>query len=92
MRLMCLKGRDFEVTMSGGLYLCQNNPELSEVYEIGKEILTYRNTEDCYKKISYLLDNPDAADRIRSAGYLRAIRDHTYEKRWSEVFRKLGII
>ena len=91
-RLMCLKGRDFEVTMSGGLYLCQNNPELSEVYEIGKEILTYRNTEDCYEKISYLLDNPDAADRIRSAGYLRAIRDHTYEKRWSEVFRKLGII
>ena len=36
--LMCLKGRDFEVPMSGGLYLTQNNPELSLVYEIGKEI------------------------------------------------------
>ena len=91
-RLMCLKGRDFEVTMSGGLYLCQNNPELNEVYEIGKEILTYESLEDCYEKISYLLENPDEADRIRTAGYLRAKRDHTYDTRWSEVFQKLGII
>ena len=33
-KLMCLKGRDFEVTMSGGLYLCQHNPELLYVYDI----------------------------------------------------------
>ena len=35
-KLMCLKGRDFEVPMSGGLYLTQDNPELSLVYDIGK--------------------------------------------------------
>lgn len=45
-KLMCLKGRDFEVPMSGGLYLTQNNPELELVYNVGKEIVTYEDKKD----------------------------------------------
>ena len=91
-RLMCLKGRDFEVPMSGGLYLCQNNPELSRVYEVDKEILTYEDTSDCYSKIGYILENPEIAKDIRAAGLKRALRDHTYEKRWEDALKILGLI
>jgi hypothetical protein len=91
-KLMCLKGRDFEVPMSGGLYLTQDNPELSLVYNIGKEILVYKTVDDCAEKISYILKHPDIAAQIRAAGRNRALKDHSWEKRFENVFRIAGIM
>ena len=91
-RLMCLKGRDFEVPMSGGLYLTQDNPELALVYEIGKEIMTYTDERDCAEKISYLLDHPEQAAAIRLAGRQRCLAQHTWQKRFEQMFTLAGII
>jgi hypothetical protein len=90
--LLCLKGRDFEVPMSGAIYLTQDNPELSRVFAVGKEILTYRDAEDCARVIAAVLEDPDGARRIREAARARCLRDHTYRARWSTVFRTLGAI
>lgn len=90
--VMCLKGRDFEVPMSGGLYLTQDNPELSLVYNVGKEILTYKNEEDCARVIQETLADPARADAIRKAGRARCLRDHTYEARWTAPFKMAGIL
>jgi hypothetical protein len=90
--LMCIKGRDFEVPMSGGLYVTQHNPELSRVFEIGQEIVTYADVEDCARKIKALLANPDHAAMIRRAGRIRCLRDHTYEARWTQVFEMAGLM
>lgn len=91
-KLMCLKGRDFEVPMSGGLYLTQNNSELSLVYKIGKEIMTYHNEKDCAQKIKWLLANPGEAAKIRRAGRKRALKDHSWEKRFSDIFKLVGLL
>ncbi|OQY09278.1 MAG: hypothetical protein B6I30_10040 [Desulfobacteraceae bacterium 4572_187] len=91
-KLMCLKGRDFEVPMSGGLYLTQNNPELSLVFDIGKEIVTYKDEADCARIISELLANPRLASNIRQAGQKRCLLEHTYEARWNQVLQLAGII
>jgi len=90
--LMCLKGRDFEVPMSGGLYLTQDNPELALVYEVGKEIVTYKDEKDCAQKIRWLLENPENAEKIRKAGRKRALKDHTWENRFSDIFRNAGLL
>lgn len=92
LKLMHLKGRDFEVPMSGGLYLTQDNPELSLVYEIGKEIITWFSPEDCARKIRELLAEPARATEIRAAGRARALRDHTYLARWRSVFETAGLL
>ncbi len=91
-RLMCLKARDFEVPMSGGLYLTQDNPELNLVFKPGEEIVTYSSVSDCAEKIQFLLSHPDTCKSIRSAGRERALRDHSYEARWSHVFRLAGLL
>jgi len=91
-KLMNLKGRDFEVPMSGGLYLAQHNPELATVYEIGREILTYRDEGDCSETIGALLADPAMAHDVRTCGLARARRDHTYAARWTGVFRVLGAL
>jgi spore maturation protein CgeB len=91
-RLMCLKGRDFEVPMSGGLYLTQHNPELERVYEVGREIVTYHDIDDCARQIRRLLSSPADADAIRRAGRARALAEHTYERRYDEIFSLAGLL
>ena len=91
-RSMCLKLRDFEVPMSGNLYLTQDNPELALVYDVDKEIVTYKDENDCAKKVKWLLNNPEQAEKIRKAGRKRALKDHTWEKRFVDIFQKAGVL
>jgi spore maturation protein CgeB len=88
----CLKGRDFEVPMSGGLYLTEHHEELVPFYDVGREIVTYAGFNDLLEKIRWLLDNPDQAEIIRRAGRVRALREHTWEMRFERVFRMLGAL
>jgi hypothetical protein len=90
--LVCLKGRDFEVPMSGALYLTQHNPELSLVFDVGREIVTYRDPVDCARIIKELLNDRNRAASIRKAARARSIRDHTYQARWSRVFEIIGAL
>ena len=78
--------------MSGGLYLTQDNPELSLVYEVGKEIVTYLDVKDCAEKIKYLLDHPEEAAKIRKTGRERALKDHTWERHFEQIFKMVGLL
>ncbi len=88
----CLKGRDFEIPMSGGLYLTEDHPELAVAFHPGEEILTYSGREDLFEKIKYYLDHPAEAEAIRKKGYKRALRDHAWEMRFEKIFRLIGLI
>lgn len=88
----CLKGRDFEIPMSGGLYLTEYHPELERCYRLGEEIVTYRDVDELLETIRVLLADPDKAEMIRLAGYRRALAEHTWEMRFDKVFRLLGVL
>lgn len=76
-----IKGRDFEVPLIGGLYLTQFSKGLESYYEVGKEILTYTNFENCFDQIIWIQKNPEDAYQIRMAGYLKALQKGTWESR-----------
>jgi len=88
----CLKGRDFEIPMSGGLYLTEYHPELEAAYDIGKEIAVYRGVDDLVATIRRLLEHPEEAEAIRAAGRRRALREHTWEKRFERIFSLLKLV
>jgi hypothetical protein len=88
----CLKGRDFEIPMSGGLYVTEYHPELDRFYDIGSEIVTYRDFDDLVENIRFLLSNPEKADEIRRKGWERARREHSWEMRFEKIFHLLGLI
>jgi spore maturation protein CgeB len=88
----CLKGRDFEIPMSGGLYLTEDHPELACAFKPGKEIITYSGIDDLVQKIKYYLANPAEAEEIRKRGYERSMREHSWEMRFEKIFRIIGLL
>jgi len=90
--VLYLKGRDFEIPMSGGLYLTSENPELARCFDVGREIVTYRDEDDCAQKIRWLLSHEAEAGAIRRAGVERARREHTWEHRLADVFTVVGFL
>jgi len=88
----CLKGRDFEVPMSGGLYLTEHHDELLPFYKIGREIVTYKGFDDLLDKINMLLSDPIQAEDIRLEGRRRALQEHTWEMRIEKVFSMLDVL
>ncbi len=83
--------RDFEVPMSGGFYMVEYMEELEEFFRIGKEIVCYTTPEDLAEKIKYYLCHEAAREQIRRAGYERCLRDHTWQKRFQQVFERIGL-
>ena len=82
--------RDFEAPMCRTCYLTGHTDEIESFYEAGTEIDTYRTPEELVDKTRYYLNHPDAAERLREAGYRRALRDHTWERRFELLFRTIG--
>lgn len=83
--------RDFEAPMCRSCYLTGHTDEIHRFYDIGEEIDTYRTRDELIDKTSYYLSHPTKAERLRRAGYERAIRDHTWRRRFEELFRKTGL-
>jgi spore maturation protein CgeB len=80
-----IKARTFEVPGAGGLLLTDFSPGLDRFYEIGKEVLVYRNTNELAEKIAWVQNHPSQRDAIAMAGFLRTKRDHTYDQRMKDV-------
>lgn len=83
--------RDFEAPMSGAFYMVEYMEELEEFFEIGREIVCYRDKVDLADKIKYYLAHEEEREIIRHAGYQRAVNDHSWHKRFETAFRKMGL-
>ena len=77
--------------MSGALYLTEDQPELAEYFEPGKEVLTYVDRQDLLDKARYYLAHQEESERIRRAGFCRARNAHTWQHRFRELFGVLGL-
>lgn len=90
-KIVQVRLRDFEVPMSGGFYMVEYMQELEEFFEIGKEIVCYRDAADLAAKIKYYLAHDDERETIRQAGLARCLRDHTWQKRLQTSFEQMHL-
>ncbi|MEI7729515.1 MAG: glycosyltransferase [Verrucomicrobiota bacterium] len=90
-RIQQVRLRDFEVPMSGGFYLAEYFDELENFFEIGKEIVCFRNADELIEKATYYLSHDEERERIRIAGLERSRRDHTWQKRLEVAFKEMGL-
>jgi hypothetical protein len=89
-RFTNLKNRDFECPGSCACYLTTYDWELAGLFDLGKEILCYRNSDDFVELYTYYARRPQECFRIAQAGFNRCIREHTWEHRFRRVFEQLG--
>lgn len=81
--------RDFEAPMSGALYFVEHQDELADFYELDEEIVCHSSREELLEKVRFYLAHPEQAERVRRAGHERARRDHTWRRRFDQIFREI---
>jgi spore maturation protein CgeB len=90
-RILQVRLRDFEVPMSGGFYLVERMEELGEFFELGREVACYRDRAELLKKIRHYLAFPAEREKVRVAGHARAVRDHSWQSRFTAAFAEMGL-
>jgi spore maturation protein CgeB len=74
--------RIFEGTACGALVLTDAIANgLDELFEIGREIVVYRDDADLLEKIAYYLAHEEEREAIARAGQKRTLKEHTYVHR-----------
>ena len=73
--------RLFEATGVGAALLTDHKSNLSDFFDIDKEVVTYKTKEEAREKATYLLNNPTVSDEIGKAGQKRVLKDHTFKNR-----------
>ena len=81
-----MKNKIFDVCMCGGFLLCEYIPGIEKYFEIGKEIVCFRDIEAATRKIQFYLENERERKKIARAGWERAHRDHCQSAWMSKVF------
>ena len=86
-----IKARHFEIPACGGFVITSSADDLENYYVPDKEMVMYQDIPDLAEKVKYYLVHDAEREAIARAGYERTIRDHTYEKRLREIFKKIGL-
>ena len=77
--------RLFEATGVGSLLITDWKKNLHEMFEPGKEVVTYRDPVECAELIQYYLEHENERREIAHAGQRRTLREHTYYQRMQEL-------
>jgi len=73
--------RTFEIPACGGFELVSKRKGLNQLFEDGREVISFNSLPDLKEKINYYLNNELERKKIASAGYIKAHNEHTYQKR-----------
>lgn len=77
--------RLFEATGVGSLLLTDDKANLGELFEPGKEVVTYQTADDLVERARYYLANDEERRAIAAAGQRRTLREHGYDTRMAEL-------
>ena len=84
--------RDIEAPMAGAAYLTEWTEDLPHLFEVGEEVLAYRTADELVAQAERMLGDAGLRRRLRQNGRRRALTDHTWEKRFRDLFRHLGLL
>ena len=77
--------RLFEATGVGTLLLTDRKSNLADLFESPREVVTYRDAEDCAETIGYFLSHEADRAAVADAGQRRTLSDHSYDQRMPEL-------
>ncbi len=79
--------RVFDVLACGGFVLTEWNEALAALFDVGREIETYRTVDEMLAKVDHYAAHPGEARAIAERGRARVLRDHTIRARVQYMLR-----
>ena len=82
--------RVFDVPAAGGFLLSDDQDDLREVFDVGREAVTYTDRDELRSLVHYYRDHRERRLQIAAAGRARVLREHTYAHRVDTMITLLG--
>ena len=73
--------RLYEATGMGTLLVTDAGRNLRELFDVGREVVTYSNASEAAEIVQHYVNRPDEAAGIARAGQARTLREHTWRNR-----------
>lgn len=86
-----IKARNFEIPGTGGFQLSGRADDIDAYYVPDREIVLFGDRRELVERIRHYLSHEDERAHVAEAGYQRTKRDHTYDRRLSEIFTTAGL-
>jgi spore maturation protein CgeB len=83
--------RDFEAPMSGAFYLVEHCDELEQFFIPNQEVVCFSDKNELIEKARYYLKHESEREKIRRAGQKRAQEEHSWQKRFTDAFKIMGM-
>lgn len=84
-----LSQRIFDVLGTGGFLITNYQSEISDYFEIGRDLVVYESEEDLLQKCDYYLSHEKERVQIAINGYEKVKKYHTYEIRLEKMLKML---
>lgn len=85
-----VNGRLFQAAGCGAAVLTEYRPTLPDLFQIGDEVLAFRDFDELVDQATRLLTEPGLTARLGDAAAARAHRDHSYERRLQILLEKVS--
>ena len=82
--------RLYETTGVGTFLLTDHKSNISEIFIPGREIMTYKDPDECIERAGYYLAHEKEREAIARAGQERTLGEHTYYHRMKELLDIVG--
>jgi spore maturation protein CgeB len=81
----------FEILGCGAFQLVETKSDVIKMFDPGKHLVCYEDSNQLVELIKYYLDNPVERKKIADHGRHVAYEKHTYEHRIKEIFSVVGL-
>src|SRR6266436_3119353 len=89
-KVLQIKGRIFEMGLSGTMVLCEQSLLLERYYQPGREIVTFEGLEECAEKARWYVTHELERVRIARNYRDRTLGEHMWKHRFEDLFRQIG--
>ena len=84
-----IKARNFEIPYFNGFQLTDYAPTIENYFDIGDELICYKDIDEAALLIKYYLENKEEREIIKNKAHKKAINEHGYINRLKDVLEKI---
>lgn len=79
----------FDFIAGGALLATDSIAEIAEYFDLDRELIAFRNTDELIAKIRFYLANPELARRVRESGRKRVLSEHLWRHAWPRIIHNI---